>query len=65
VQVVRYKEAGSTEPVGHTQMKMGGGKYFDSVQGKGPTISTKSVMDQLKPGETVVSTEYLRPKQDK
>jgi len=63
--VVRYQEAGKTEVLGHAQMKMGDGKYFDSNPFQGPNVSENSVLTYLNDaGATIVSTTYLRPKEN-
>jgi len=46
-------------------MKMGDGKYFDSNPFQGPNVSENSVLTYLNDaGATIVSTTYLRPKEN-
>jgi len=65
--VVQYKDPDSGKIVGHTQMTMGNGQYFDSVktgggQRTGPSLTGLSVEQYLaKEGITPISVSYLRP----
>lgn len=65
--VVQYKDPASGTTVGHAQMTMGGGQYFDSVNAEnrnGPSLSPVSTLDYLKnKGIQPSSVVYLRPGQ--
>ena len=61
--VVRYSFKDSTEVLGHVQMNMGGGQYFDSAYRIGPRISGNPVTAYLEgQGATMISKTYLRPR---
>ena len=69
--VVQYKDPDSGNIVGHAQMTMGDGKYFDSVPGgtgatsrSGPSTTKTSTLDYLKSEKVQpLSVVYLRPKE--
>lgn len=67
--VVRYQDPDTGAMVGHAQMTMGNGTYFDSV-GKlgpnsrsGPSLTKVSTQEYLEKNGVKVTAVYLRPKQ--
>jgi len=64
--VVQYRDPGTGNIVGHTQMTMDNGKYFDSVPKNdhrgGPSLTGTSTLSYLaSAGITPISVAYLRP----
>lgn len=63
--VVRYVDKDTGQEVGHAQMTMGNGQYFDSTDGdkrNGPSTTTKPTLDWLQEnGYEIREVAYMRP----